>query len=563
MKKLLMACLFTVCLFTVCGGASASGLANTSPELTSPGAELVKGGVSFRFCDDCVYAYPTESLKGVNASVKFDCEKDRKRVFVPSSDIFSSVKESKKVDSKSSNLKRSISNSSVKTKDCSFGEDIDADVEFRFGNNFHFGVQLNGWKIGKISFDTDRVSITAYSNLCIDDMDLGRHSRDAAFISLSGSIEIARLKRTYCNDIFVYAGNRLSVCDAKNMELLVKRNWWGTCGLDRLAVVDGLEKGDGQAFDQWFLSVGGHRGSDGSMWIKRWNGKISFGHLVCETLSVDSILTPVVSSFTESCLGESSSLTSEEVMSAEKLKVGVLALPKLRKNVQMFKWGSNVLPDYVLDFKADEFGRLHSDTLFKVEVDRFVPVGYSELEGYANKAYVKVFDEEIKRNKKQAMDEALESYREYRTNCKKRVTDADKKANEFKNERDALSKALDETKVELEKTKVESSETKKKLEEDLSSANSEISRLKSELGTSNRKLSESESDLARVRRVVSEELGQLCNLFIEVLHKDSFSHVECDNGEATRFMLNICGRVRWTALRLDEVLKGSLTPQRH
>ncbi|MBQ7524135.1 MAG: hypothetical protein IJT08_00820 [Alphaproteobacteria bacterium] len=558
MKKLLMAC-----LFTVCGGASASSLANTSPELTSSGAELVKGEVSLRFCDDCVYAYPTESLKGVSASVKFDCEKDRKRVFVPSSDIFSSVKESKKVDSKSLNLKRSISNSSVKTKDCSFGEDIDADVEFRFGNNFHFGVQLNGWKIGKISFDTDRISITAHSNLCIDDMDLGWRSRDAAFISLSGSIEIARLKRTYCNDIFVYAGNRLSVCDAKNMELLVKRNWWGTCGLDRLAVVDGLEKGDGQAFDQWFLHVGGHRGSDGSMWIERLTGEISFRHLVCETLSVDGFLSTLVDSFEKSCLSGSSFSAGEKVISYDQMEKGALALSKLGKNVQMFKLGSGVLPDYVLDFKADEFGRLHSDTLFKVEVDRFVPVGYSELEGYANKAYVKLFEKELRENKERAKDEAWESYREYRINCKKRVTDADKKANEFKNERDALSKALDETKVELEKTKVESSETKKKLEEDLSSANSEISRLKSELGTSNRKLSESESDLARMRRVVSEELGQLCNLFSEVLHKDSFSHVECDNGEATRFMHDICGRVRWIALRLDEGLKGSLNLQRH
>ena len=549
MKKLLM-----VCLFAVCGGASASSLANTSPELTSPSAELVKGKISLRFCDDCVYAYPTESLKGVDASIKFDCEKDGKKVFVPGSDVFSFVKESQKVDSKSLNLKRSISNSSVKTKDCSFGED--PDVEFRFGNNFHFGVQLNGWKIGKISFDTDRVSITVHSNLCIDDMDLGRRSRDAAFISLGGSIEIARLKRTYCNDMFVYAGNRLSVCDAKNMELLVKRNWWGTCGLDRLAVVDGLEKGDSQAFDKWFLSVGGHRDSDGSMWIERLTGEISFRYLVCADLSIDGFLSTLVDSFEKSCLSGLSSSADEKVISYDQMKKGALALSKLEKNVQMFKWVGNVLPDYVLDFRSDELGRLYSDTLFKVEVDRFVPVGYSELEGYANKAYVKLFEKELKENEKRAKDEAREFYREYRVKCNKKVADADKKANEFKNERDALSKALDETKVELEKKKVELDETEKKLEKELSTANSEISRLKTELGTSDRKLSESESDLARVRRVVSEELGQLCNLFIEVLHKDSFSHVECDNGEATRFMHDICGRVRWIALRLDRSLKG-------
>ncbi|MBR1480160.1 MAG: hypothetical protein IJ599_04725 [Alphaproteobacteria bacterium] len=508
MKKLLM-----VCLFAVCGGARASSLANTSPGLTSSGAELVKGEVSFRFCDDCVYAYPMESLKGVDSSIKVDCEKDRRKVFVPSSGIFSSVKESKKVDSESLNLKRSISNSSVKTKDCSFGEDIDADVEFRFGNNFHFGVQLNGWKIGKISFDTDRVSITAHSNLCIADMDLWRRSRDAAFISLSGSIEIARLESTYCDDLFVCAGHRLLLCDVKNMELLVKKDWWGTCGLDRLAVVDGLEKGDGQAFDRWFLRVGGRRDSDGSMWIERLTGEISFRHLVCETLSVDGFLSTLVDSFEKSCLSGSSSSAGEKVISYDQMEKGALALSKLGKNVQMFKLGGGVLPDYVLDFKADEFGRLHSDTLFKVEVDRFVPVGYSELEGYANKAYVKLFEKELRENKERAKDEAWESYREYRINCKKRVTDADKKANEFKNERDALSKALGETKVELEKKKVELDETEKKLEKELSTANSEISRLKTELNSVRMENGSVRQKMEALYRITSGEISALHAFF--------------------------------------------------
>ncbi|MBO4262495.1 MAG: hypothetical protein J5903_01775, partial [Clostridia bacterium] len=126
-----------------------------------------------------------------------------------------------------------------------------------------------------------------------------------------------------------------------------------------------MKEGDDSAFDNWFFSISrrGCRNKDGSKWVEKRIGRLMFAHLVCDELSIDDCSSTLVNSFTKSCFDKSPSSTDEEVVSAEQMKVRLMALVKLKKNFQMLKWGNDVLPDYV---KVDEFGRLYSDTLFQV-----------------------------------------------------------------------------------------------------------------------------------------------------------------------------------------------------